>query len=73
MTTNQGSGDNTTASANATCRISSKKIWIIKWLFKNCLYLFPQKITTGKGILLARIEARKDLVNLLCKDVFKMT
>lgn len=72
MTTNQGSGDNTAAATSGTCRISFKKVWIIKWFFKNCLYLFPRKITTGKEILLARIEARKDLVNILCKDVFKI-
>ena len=39
---------------------------------KDYLKKVPGKTKTDKGIIFSRIEIREDLINPLCKDIFKI-
>ena len=52
--------------------LAVRKMELSSDYLKDCLKQVPRKTTTDKGMIFSRIEVREDLINPLCKDVFKI-
>ena len=52
--------------------LAVRKMELSSDYLKDCLKQVPRKTTTDKGIISSRIEIREDLINPLCKDIFKI-
>ena len=52
--------------------LALRKMELSNDYLKDCLKQVPRKTTTDKGIIFSRTEVREDLINPLCKDVFKI-
>ena len=57
---------------NKQVELAVRKMELSNDYLKDCLKQVPKKITTDKGIIFSRAEVREDLINPLCKDVFKI-
>lgn len=52
--------------------LAVRKMELSNDYLKDCLKQVPRKTTTDKGIIFSRIEVREELINPLCKDIFKI-